>query len=238
MVEKSGSKTNRRLFSVETIRFLREVHTQNSREWFERNRDVYQSHLLGPMQEMVIYLNEAMLDIDPRFETRPQVNRTISKIYRDTRFSRDKSLFKRAAWLVFKRPSPDWTRHPAFFFEITPDFYRYGMGYYQAVRATMDALRRRIDDNPSGFDRIIKPIMKSGWFTLEGDSFKRPLPCTHGPQIAQWYQKKSFYLTHHRSVDKDLFSPRLAETVKKRFKALKPLYQLLMIEETQGNASP
>lgn len=232
MVEKSGSKAKRGLFSMETIRFLREVHTQNSREWFEQNREAYRIHLFVPMQQLVIYLSDAMLDIDPLFEIRPQINRTISKIYRDTRFSRDKTLFKRAAWLTFKRPSADWHRSPAFFFEITPDFYRYGMGYYEAGRSDMDALRRRIDDNPSGFGEIIKPIMKSGWFALAGNSFKRPLPCAHGRQIAPWYQKKSFYLTHHRPIDKDLFSPRLAETIKRRFKSLKPLYRFLMVDDT------
>ncbi len=55
----------------------------------------------------------------------PQINRTISRIYRDTRFSKDKSPYKTTMWVTFKRPVKEWQNAPAYFFEITLESYRY-----------------------------------------------------------------------------------------------------------------
>jgi hypothetical protein len=54
-----------------------------------------------------------MLSIDPYFDVHPAINRTISKIYRDTRFSNDKSPFKTTMWITFKRPEKNWKDAPA-----------------------------------------------------------------------------------------------------------------------------
>ena len=116
-------------FSAETLGFLRGLETNNNKPWFEAHRGEYQEHLLRPFQLLVAGLSEPMLAIDPHFETRPAVDRTLSRIYRDIRFSRDKSPFKTRMWLTFKRPSRDWKTAPAYFFEISPDRYRYGMGF-------------------------------------------------------------------------------------------------------------
>ncbi len=89
-----------------------------------------------------------MLTIDPSFGIRPAVDKTISRIYRDTRFSKDKSLFKSTMWLTFKRPRKDWKDAPAYFLEISPDSYRYGMGYYSVSSDTMYKFREMIDKKP------------------------------------------------------------------------------------------
>ena len=138
-------------FSAETLGFLRGLETNNNKTWFEAHRSEYQEHLLRPFQLLVAGLSEPMLAIDPLFETRPQIDKTISRIYRDTRFSKDKSPFRARMWLTFKRPSRDWKTAPAYFFEISPDRYRYGMGFYSATKATMDRLRQMMDDQNREF---------------------------------------------------------------------------------------
>jgi len=117
-------------FSPKTLTFLQEVHRNNSKTWFEQNRDTYVRYVLDPLQALVTDLSEGMLSIDPLLETRPAVNKTISRIHRDTRFSKDKSLYRDCMWITFKRPSKEWKDAPAFFFELKPDGYRFGMGYY------------------------------------------------------------------------------------------------------------
>ena len=74
-------------FSKESLTFLTIVNKKNSKEWFEKNRDNYEKYLLEPFRMLVAELGKDMLKIDPGFEVRPQINKTISKIFRDTRFS-------------------------------------------------------------------------------------------------------------------------------------------------------
>ena len=127
------------------------------------------------MRALVENLADPMLSIDGDFEVRPQINKTISKIFRDTRFSKDKSLFKDRMWLVFKRANKEWKDAPGYFFEITPTWYRFGMGYYQALRATMDLIRADIDDDSKEFEKAIKFFAKQNAFELYRETYKRQL---------------------------------------------------------------
>jgi len=215
-------------FSQEAIDFLSEVKSRNSKSWFESHRTIYRKYLYEPFQELVMDLNEPMLSIDPEFETRPLINRTISRIYRDTRFSRDKSLFRNTMWLTYKRRSPDWKNAPSFFFEITPTFYRYGMGYYSASSATMQAFRDKIDDDPAQFQKVIAFLHETSVFELRGAEYKRPKPHNHPPDIAEWYQRKSFYLCSQHDFDDLFHSEKLTDELIAGFLTLGSLYQFLL----------
>jgi uncharacterized protein (DUF2461 family) len=177
-----------------------------------------------------------MLEIDPSFETRPLVHKTISRIFRDTRFSRDGSLFRDRMWLVFKRPIKDWKDAPGYFFELAPDRYRFGMGYYMASRATMDRFRRRIDADPGAFLDLLTYRRKRPRFELAGDKYRNPLASHHVPEIQDWYQRKSFYLSCARTLDDTLFSPRLVRDLACGFRNLAPLYRFL-IELGRGDGA-
>lgn len=215
-------------FSMNTLDFLKTVYMKNNKSWFEANKCNYQKYLLEPLQNLVTVLGEKMLTIDPHFEIQPSVNKTISRIYRDTRFSKDKSLFKNRMWVTFKRPSKEWKNAPAYFFELSTDSYRYGMGYYSADRNTMDILREAIDENHPAFLQVISFYRKQNIFKLEGEKYKRFLNNDNTNEIQDWYQRKSFYLVCNRMIDDILFSSKLADELTVGFNILKPLYQYLL----------
>ncbi|VTR27253.1 Uncharacterised protein [Serratia fonticola] len=77
-------------FSQQGLDFLQQVRIENDKEWFDANRGVYDRELLTPFRSLVDALSPAMLMIDPQFETRPAIGKTLSRIHRDTRFSHDK----------------------------------------------------------------------------------------------------------------------------------------------------
>ena len=138
-------------FAPETFEFLRNLKANNNKTWFEAHRQAYQEYLLQPLRDLVVEMGGFMLTIDPYFEVRPAINKTISRIHRDLRFSRDKSPYKSTMWITFKRPWKDWKEAPAYFFELSSDSYRYGMGFYSASKNTMDRLREQIDRKPQEF---------------------------------------------------------------------------------------
>lgn len=213
-------------FSQQGLNFLQMVTIHNNKEWFEENRQIYEQNLILPFKQLVETLAPDMLKIDSWFETKPAIGKTISRIHRDTRFSNDKSLYRGRLWLTFKRPNKDWTASPAYFFEISSDSYRYGLGYYCAERSTMDLFRKEILQNPAEFLKVSQCCKKP--FTLVGESYKRPLIKDLDPALATWYNRKSFAIIAENGQIEDLFKPELAKQLLTSFKKLSLLYDYLM----------
>ncbi len=215
-------------FSKETIVFLKQLAANNNKPWFETHRKDYETFVLQPIKNVVVSLTDSMLAIDPFFETRPMINKTISRIYRDTRFSKDKSPFKTSFWITFKRRQKNWKDAPAYFFEISPEAYRYGMGFYCATPNTMALFRTLIENKTSDFEKATAFYKKQKTFILEGEKYKRTINDTLPESIQEWYQRKNFYLVCSRKIDDILFSPQLLDELKEGFKMLSDLYLFLL----------
>lgn len=215
-------------FSPGMLDFLVTLKENNSKTWYVEHKVDYQEQVLYPMQCFVAEVGQFMLEIDPDLEVTPAVNKTISRIYRDTRFSKDKSLYKDRVWVTFKRQMPDWCDTPVYYFEVGPDFYRYGMGYYSAAKGTMDSLREKITAKPEEFLQAIAFFhTPDNQFELEGEMYKRDLVPGQPDEIREWYQRKNFYLACNRPIEDRLFQRELLADVKAGFLMLKPLYQYL-----------
>lgn len=214
-------------FPRDTIKFLEELRSNNNKPWFEAHKGEYERFVLGPLQNLVMEIAPVMLTIDPDFETRPRVDKAISRIYRDTRFSHDKSPFKSCMWITFKRPINDWKDSPAYFLEISPDSYRYGMGFYSASKETMARLRKSIDEEPKEFLKAVSFYSKQHDFVVEGEKYKRILNNGISEEMQEWYQRKNLYLVCNREIDKRFFSKELVDDLISNFKLLTQFYHYL-----------
>lgn len=214
-------------FSPRSLAFFEELAANNRKAWFEAHRSDYEAYLLEPLKSLVAALADTMLAIDAELVTMPAVDKTISRINRDTRFSRDKSPYKSCFWLTFKRYRPDWKETPCFFFEIRADGYRYGMGFYSAARETMDRLRAFIEARPDRFREAVAWLEGQETFTVEGECYKRPLNATLPDDLQAWHRRKNLYLVCNRLPDGRLFSEAIVEELRAGFTQLAPLYHLL-----------
>lgn len=213
-------------FTQQGLNFLQNVRMHNSKEWFDENRGIYDEQIVAAFRALVEDLTPKMLQIDEWFETKPAIGKTISRIHRDTRFSHDKSRYRSRLWLTFKRPNKDWKEAPAYFFEISPESYRYGLGYYCSSKQTMDIFREEINQDPQAFLKMSKCCKKP--FELVGESYKRPLVKEQDAKIATWYNRKSFAVMTTNYQVEDLFDAGLVDKLTKGFKQLAPLYHYLM----------
>nr|WP_220224903.1 DUF2461 domain-containing protein [Gilliamella sp. ESL0443] len=218
-------------FTQAGLNFLQDAWVNNSKAWFDEHRAIYDNDLVKPFRLLVEQLTPAMLKIDEWFETRPAIGKTISRIHRDTRFSKDKSLYRSRLWLTFKRPNRDWKEAPAYFFEISPDCYRYGLGYYCASKQTMDIFREEILNDTEKFLKVIRCVKKP--FELVGESYKRPL--IKDEKISKWYNRKNLAVMVTNNHIEDVLDGNLADKLAKGFKQLLPLYDYLMRVEMIKN---
>ena len=224
MIEEDERRFNG--FSPKTLKFLRGLKTNNNKKWFEDHRADYERYVLGPMRDLVTDCGDFMLDIDPRFEITPAVNKTISRIYRDTRFSKDKSPFRSTVWFTFKNRSKDWTTLVCgYFFELSVNTYRYGMGFYNAAPALMRRFREMIDKDPEEFLKAISFFSKQKIFVLEGEKYKRIIDKNKPEEIQDWYQRKNMYLACNRKIDDALYSSELVDDLQYGFGLIAPLYR-------------
>jgi uncharacterized protein (TIGR02453 family) len=222
-------------FSTKTLAFLKGIEANNNKKWFEKHKGDYEEYVLRPLRYLVTDLGDFMLDIDTHFEIEPAVNKTISRIYRDTRFSKDKSPFRSTVWFTFKNRKKDWTTHVCgYFFELSADSYRYGMGFYNAAPAIMSKFREIINENPKEFNKAISFFAKQRTFVLEGEKYKRIIDKSRPEAIQNWYQRKNMYLVCNRKIDDTLFSSKLVDDLISGFNMIAPVYHYLQ-KITLGN---
>ncbi|ABB33168.1 protein of unknown function DUF2461 [Geobacter metallireducens GS-15] len=213
-------------FSPQTVTFLSSLAGNNTKAWFETHRGDYEERLLEPMKALVAELSDFMLSIDQDFVTVP--GRAISRIHRDTRFSRDKSPYKTTLWITFKRQITEWRDAPCYFFELTACSYRFGMGFYSASKGTMDRLRETIERKPAQFRETVAFLGGQKRFVLEGEVYRRPLRHDLPEDLQEWHRRKNLYLVCNRQPDNALFSRKLVDDLRTGFGMLAPFYDYLL----------
>ena len=220
-------------FSLKTTQFLIENRLMDSREWFRENKERYNKLVLAPFAELVERLAPDMLEIDPQLITEPRVDRTISRIYRDVRFSKDKLLYRDNMWFVFMREKKLYEGPPCFYFDMGPKGFSYGMGYYQASTASMASIRKLALDGAAPFKKADKSLRSQSLFYMDGDAYKKSKYPDEPEHLRQWLDKKSMSFNCHSDDFDLLYSDRLAGTLLEGFRTLKPIYDFLWLAEAQ-----
>ena len=200
---------------------LLELGRHNSREWFHANREEYQHCVAEPLAALAEMLAPDMALLDD------SLVKKLSRPYRDTRFSKDKSPYRTQMWFAFRRIQPDWVEYPAFFFEASPEYCRWGMGYYSARPATMSLLRNIAQENPERYLTAITAATGRG-FSLHGDLYKRhpPIPADTPEEIAELTHRRNVYLCKTMRYGPLLLSSELAATLAADYAALGAMYRL------------
>ena len=132
--------------TAETFAFLADLEKNNSKEWFNENRERYERDWLAPCSSFIEAVAPALAHLDPVHKAEAKVNKSIRRINRDVRFSADKSPYDPKLHLVF------WTgdhpnRSPALHLVVRSDHVGYGAGEWMWQPAKVDAFRKRLQDD-------------------------------------------------------------------------------------------
>ena len=129
--------------------------------------------------------------------------RKVSRIYRDARRLHGRGPYKESLWFSVEQPSEMWTAHPTFWFELMPEGWTYGMGYYMAKPLTMAKLRSRMDRDPRPMEKLTRALNGQTEFVLETEDYKKPRSQPASDLLASWYQAKSFTICHTNKLTGD-----------------------------------
>ena len=194
-------------FSDKTIKFLRALKRNNRREWFTAHKDEYEQHVRQPMAAMVERLAEDFRQFAPELVASPKLS--MYRIYRDTRFSENKTPYKTHVAAVF--PTRGLPRHEGagLYFHVSPEEVWVGGGMYSPQPAQLYAVREHIAGNV----RELRKIVESAGFRrhlgqLAGEKLTRvPRGFAKDHEAAE-------YLKHRHFVAGAEFPPALAASPK------------------------
>jgi len=213
-------------FTQATFDFFAGLKENNYKPWFEEHRPIYEKEVQQPLKALALAMTPEMYSIDSQFNSQP--NKMISRIYRDIRFSKDKSPYKTNMWIMFQRIVPDWENFPGYYLEISDEGYQYGMGLFMAKKNVMDEYRAKIEYEPEHFRQMTKELIDKHHFVLGGDEYKRPINNSLPDYFQTWIQRKSVYLYKICPVGKEMFDAGFARHLAKEFTLLQPLYEFMV----------
>ena len=212
-------------FQPEMLDFMMQIRLNNNKAFMDANRAEYVEKVREPYYEFIEALTPAALDIDPRMEVQP--SKVLSRIFRDTRFSRDKSPYRDHHWLAFRHEGEPREKALMLWFEIRMESVSWGMGFWGDNRPAMDILRRRMLANPGELVTLSDNLRKCD-FLLAGENFKRlAIPDELDQRLLPWYTRKELLLIRQNINPRWVFEPGIAKRLADDFMALKPMYQLL-----------
>ncbi len=214
-------------FTEETVQFLLDLRFHNYTDYFHQEHDRYVRTVQTPFYELIEDLSPAMREIDPGMECRP--HKCLSRIHRDTRFSRDKSPYRDHHWFLFRRAGEPREKSLFFFGEFGPERLAWGMGIWGDNRELTDQFRRRLTANPDGILALLDDMdMAKRRLFLGGSSFRKlPVPPEIPERLKMWYLIREMYIGKFDPDYTLAFSGALREEMEKDFCTLAPLYRLL-----------
>ena len=219
-------------FSEKSVGFLFENHSRNSKIWFNEHKDTYQQEVVAPFAELVTKLTPVMEDIDSEIICTPK---KISRIYRDARFSKGKSIFREGLWVSIQRKKEPFVCIPEFYFHFSPNEFGWGCGYYHASTQSMEAIRKLILAGDKVAEDAIKAFNKQKKFYMWGDLYKKNHYPEQSDELCSWLNRKTICLSYDGKDASELFSENLADIIAKDFKSIAPVYKLFIKAESIKN---
>lgn len=214
-------------FPRKGLTFLRQLKKNNRREWFERHKADYETTVKLPMQSLIAALQPHFHSFAPEFDVNPK--RSMFRIHRDVRFSKDKSPYKThvAAHFVL-RGKAKGVDGSGYYLHIEPGEIFLGAGIYMPDGEQLKAIRKALAERSDEFLAIIdNPALKRAFGKLEGDQLRR-VPAGYEPDhpMSKWLRLKQFFVGKSLPVEK-CHSPRFVGEAAKAFEIATPLVRFL-----------
>jgi len=215
-------------FTADFFRFYRELAGNNNREWFNANKDRYHASVLKPMCEFIAVMAPRLARISTYYVADPRPHGgSMFRIYRDTRFSKDKSPYKTHAACHFRHRAGKDAHAPGFYAHFETDRLYFGGGIWLPPAGHLALIRDRIVDNPVEWGKISGAKAARDRGGIGGEGLLRP-PRGYDPghRHIEDLKRKSFFLMTEADP-RLLLSPDLVSEAAAAFRAASRLNRFI-----------
>ena len=214
-------------FPPEALTFFRGLARNNNREWFLPRKEIFETKVKAPMLALCEALNAELAKFAPAYINDP--GKAVYRIYRDTRFSSDKTPYKTHLAAIFpRRGSGSKHSGPGFFFAVSHQSIEVAAGVYMPQPEDMLAIRTWLAENHAAFRKAARgPVRLMG--ELRGDSLQRPPKGFDGAHPAADLIKMKQWFYGCELDSRLATSPKLLAELTKRFRAMNPVMEMLAL---------
>lgn len=214
------------MLTSDTLKFLKELHKNNNKEWFEKNRKRYENAQTEIKSFIAEWINlygkkdESIAHLDPK--------KCVFRIHRDVRFSADKSPYKKNLGAYLSKGGKN-ANLAGFYLHLEPGNCFFGAGNYMPMPDQLAKIRQEIDYNFSDFKRIVssKKFKESyGELSVE-NKLKRPPKGYDENNEAIEYLKLKGFTVFKKITDEEITSTNFAKTITALSETVKPLIDFL-----------
>jgi uncharacterized protein (TIGR02453 family) len=162
-------------FSKETLNFYNQLKENNNKTWFEEHRSDYDTYVMTPTREFVVAMGERLEKLSPGINADPRVNKSIFRINRDTRFSKDKTPYKTNLAMWWWQGEGPRMECSGYYFHLEPTSLLLGVGIHTFPKNILQAYRDSVIDPVHGpeLKRAIKEVTEKDRYSLGGKHYKR-----------------------------------------------------------------
>jgi uncharacterized protein (TIGR02453 family) len=228
-------------FPAEALAFFKDLAENNNREWFEAHKRVYLDRVVSPAQQFVVALGERLheLSSDVRYDTRTNGTGSISRIYRDTRFSADKTPYKTHLGMYFGVAGSKRDQGGGYFVHLDVTGGVIYTGVHGFTKPQLEAFRQAVLDETRGasLEAAIAEVTQSGVYTIGGETLKR-VPAGYNPYHPRAHLLRYTALyAHSPRIDPEVVtSPQLIDVCYAHCWAMLPLH-LWLAPVASGDAA-
>ena len=215
-------------FPPETVAFLVELSRNNNREWFKANKSRYEEQVLDVALRFILSMQDPLADIAPKFVAQAtRVGGSLMRVYRDTRFSKNKTPYKTNIGIQFRHERAKDVHSPGYYVHIDPEQVFIGVGMWRPDPDPLRGIRERIAAKPAEWKRTVGDQKFKRQFDLGGETLTRPpkgFDKEH--ELIEDIKRKSFIAVKYLAVE-DCLHPQFQRKVETAFKAGTPYMQFL-----------
>ena len=162
-------------FSKETMRFLSALARNNNRDWFKEHKSRYEEFVLDPALRFIVAMQDPLEEIAPHFVAVPKrVGGSLMRIYRDTRFSKDKTPYKTNIGIQFRHELGKDVHAPGYYLHIEPEQVFVGAGMWRPHSVPLKQIREHMTENERAWTNAVEDRVFRRHFELGGESLTRP----------------------------------------------------------------
>ena len=202
-----------------TISFLKELKLNNNREWFNENKDRFNT-IQSQVKIFAQEVNDS-LNVSDNIE-----KIKIFRIYRDLRFSKDKTPYKKNIGMAFHRAKPEL--RGGYYLEISADESFIAVGFWNPNKEDLLRIRKEIEIDGQEFKRIInQKKIKEIWGDLKGDEVKTsPKGFTSNNEYIDLIKKKQFIFIK-KLKEKDILDEKFQKELVNYFESIRPFFDYM-----------
>ena len=223
-----AQRSARPVFTPKTFSFLRSLKRNNDREWFRQRREAYERHVREPMIAVIEQLGHDFRTIAPELETSPK--KCLYRIYRDTRFSSDKTPLKTQISASFRWRGQPRGEGPGLYFEVAPGWVWIGGGFYAPESSHLVRIREHISRTHPALDRVVRAqAFRSAVGALDGELLTRVPRGFQKDDPAAPYLKYRNFLAGREFPPAFALTPSFYPTLLRTFRAILPMIRFLNV---------